>query len=442
LATVKDVTIIIPVHVRTDEALDWLSDCFESASVQGCKVLAWDDASPVDVTSVADFYKVKLLKNGQHGGVAYARNQLVMYADTPLILPLDCDDMLAAGAVNKMLTAWDGNIPVYSDVEFIGQRTGHYKLKDFTCEELRRAVGLAPVTVLHRRDQWRYVGGWDETLALYEDGVYNAKLLGTFCGVRIPLPLVLYRQHPNQRSKSAKGLELARQIHSQYISAMEVDEMACCGGRRATSSSPRTTVNQMTASDAAQQRVMNTSPQFFHQATPTGQSTSLPGTTEERVRARYLGGHGKGAHYYRGRVSGFAYKVVYGSELMADARDVVWSEGEVGVANGLLLGLERPKGQQAQQGQPEKPTFFKQEAEPKPQAREEVERTPLVLEEDEPVEEEEDEGLPDVFSMYVEEIEELDVTPEVAAKLLELELNGKNRKGAIAALKAKMEGDL
>lgn len=50
--------------------------------------------------------------------------------------------------------------------------------------------------------------------------------------------------------------------------------------------------------------------------------STLPGEIEGRVLALYIGGQGRGKHYYRGIVSSFPYKVVYGDYVYADPRDV------------------------------------------------------------------------------------------------------------------------
>ena len=164
------VSIIIPVYCKTDESLTWLRECVESAVLQDCEVVVVDDGSPLDIKKALEGMNIKRVSS-VHVGVSEARNIAARYATGDLIFPLDCDDRLVPGAISKLLLYWDGKTPVYPDVRKFGlENVDHYKLPEFTCEHIYDHVGFTSVNVLHLRDQWKSLGGWDPTIEFYEDG--------------------------------------------------------------------------------------------------------------------------------------------------------------------------------------------------------------------------------------------------------------------------------
>lgn len=163
---------------------------------------------------------------------------------------------------------------------------------------------------------------------------------------------------------------------------------------------------------------------FFNSS--VAQPTALPGSESERVRARYLGGKGKGPHYYKGIGTGYRYKVVYGGEYMVDPSDVVTEQHQVGLGRGrsLLLALEEVKPA-------EDDTFRAPEEAPAESGEEVVERTARVDVERTPVTDDtEQEELPNLYDMTVWDVEQMeDLTPDMARKLIRLEEKGKDRVG-------------
>ena len=412
----KDVTIIIPVYVATEEALGWFEECLDSACSQGSEVIVSDDGSPLDISKIVKKFRVSYCRN-THVGVSHARNQGVLASTSSLIIPLDCDDRFATGAIGKLLSVYDGTTPLYPDVRKFGlEEVAHYQLLDFSCEHIYTHVGFSSVNVLHRKDQWKYLGGWNEQLDFYEDGEYNARLFANWCGKRFPEPLVEYRIHEHQRTKvyNTRARSYAKKILAT-IRSLDMPCSSCGKGRKAMSVSRESRM-------AKQNQPI---------ATPRSMDASmLPGEVEGRILAQYIGGNGRGKHYYRGPRTHFPYKVTYGDYLYVDASDAK----DVGSMSDISLFVKIVKVQaQAQDPVP----VSAPQPEPQPvvemvarQSRKVVEtRVPAAAPKEAFVD------LPDITNMSVKEITNMDAMPlEVAKRLLRYERNGKNRGKVIAFL--------
>ena len=310
--SVSDVTIIIPVFVTNELSLLWLKECIDSAFANKCAVSMYDDGSTVDLTPVLSIYDhdYKYVPKENHG-VSYARNRAIEAVTTELILPLDCDDRLKSTAITEMLAYFNqDDFPTYSDIEKFGEiKDPHYVLWDFACGNIQKTIGFSAVSVLHTKAMWTQIGGYDESVAFYEDGLYNARLFGTFCGVRCPKPLLEYRIHADQRTKTYEK-------QSAYYAKLVTEKvrnykMACpggCGGKRRTASG----LNKSSAPTRA-----STSTLFA----PVDASAMAPVDSDGRVLAHYVGGSGRGTHYYQGLATRTQYKVLFGQYLYVDERD-------------------------------------------------------------------------------------------------------------------------
>jgi len=397
-----DVTIIIPVYCTTEESLKWLGECLESACSQDCQVIAVDDGSLQDIHSTIRQFKRCNYYHDSHHGVSSARNQAVMAATTRLIIPLDCDDRFVSGAIGKLLSKWDGT-PLYPDVRKFGlENIDHYRLLDFDCEHIYTHVGFSSVNVLHSKDQWRIIGGWDENIDFFEDGEYNARLFGNFCGVRYPEPLVEYRIHDNQRTKKykPKSAYYAKTIMSR-IRRMNMP-CSSCGKKKS-----RMTVKSTSPIVVAEQK----------------SSIALPGEVDGRILAQYVGGKGQGKHYYRGIRTNFAYKVMHDDFVYVDPSDLRTDP------NDKSLFVRVAKTEQATQEVITVTVSVPVLKEPSAVVaaiEEPIHLRTSVKSVDKRVAQVED--TPDISTMSFREIQGLDyLDSDLASKLLKLEQNGKNR---------------
>ena len=270
-----DVSIIIPVYVDEQYKVDWLEECLHSAVRNESFVIVLDDNSPLDLSKLrSDFgIHVNWYKSENRIGVSAARNAAVDKSTTKFIFPLDCDDSLSVGSIARLLDNWKG-VPVYPDILKYNEKTkksSHYMLKDFDCDIITKYVAIASVGVLHTKEQWEVVGGWNETLNLFEDGEYNARLMMHYCGVHYAEPLYHYRIHPEQKTNKYNKAEYKKIMHS-VLGMIRSNAMARCPSCR------------------GKRKVSN----MFNDQNAEGE---LPGESEELVLAEYIGGKGKGWHY-------------------------------------------------------------------------------------------------------------------------------------------------
>lgn len=405
----NDVTILIPAYCRTKESLGWFEECLESALKQESFINIVSDASPVPVNEVVhDLWdeRISYQRLPEHRGVSFARNRAARDTNTALQIPLDCDDTFTDDAVERLVEAFDGT-PLYPDVCKFGEEdVPHYQLLEFDCNLVYQKVGLASVNVLHTREQWRKVGGWNEYIDFYEDGEYNARLMISFCGKRYPFPLINYRIHSGQRTKTNKGR--AGQQAKNILATIKEHPGMCCGDKarkqsrmlRATSVNPVIRRSEMNLDE-------------------------VPGTQGDRVLALYVGGKGISKHYYKGPVTKYPYKVAKGNYYYVDPRDAKLEGDPIGRSLFIRVARDVPV-----ESKPEKVERVPREA-PK------VEKTPVEAEKKESVmfKKKAEETLPDINGLrWAKEIRHMDFSPYQAKELLKIEKAGKERVKVIAHL--------
>lgn len=408
-----DVSIIIPAHIRTEQELGWLKECVESARKQDCEIVVYNDGSPIDPYELLTNYPVIYEHGHRKHGAAHARNQAANLATKELILPLDCDDRLVDGAVAKLLSAWDGKVPVYPDISKFGDvYNEHYVLLDFNCDWVYTYVGFSSVNVLHKREYWRTLGGWDTGLEFYEDGEYNSRLFSQWCGKRLPEPLIEYRQHPAQRTNTYK--KQASAYSRLILSRSRRLTMACPGCGRKNKAAKVTGANAANAQIASR-------PMTVEEA--IAMSSNMPGEKDGRVLAIYVGGKGLGKHYYQGPGTKYPYKVVHGQQVYVNPLDT-----EPHAKNGLF---HRVEGQVVAPPAPvPAPVPVVQAPEEKEIKSDIVRKSRISPSKREPV----SQDMPDVYNLTVKDILNLELDYDDAVAMLQAEEEGKQRKKVIAYL--------
>lgn len=404
----KDVSIIIPIYCKDEQDVNWLIECLDSAISQGSEVVAYDDGSPVDVEPILSKYTIVTGYGLINKGVSIARNKAVELATRELILPLDCDDTLKSGAVEILAKMWKGT-PVYPDVSKFGdENESHYALLEFDCKHLTDMVGFCSVNVLHSKAQWESLGGWNDKLDYFEDGEYNARLMGTYCATHCPRPLVNYRIHKGQRTQTYEKRN--REYAVKILQKVRKYDMPCpsCGGVRRTKSN----------------MVSNNQPTKL--ASPTGapsptvniMDVNLPTELEGKVLAKYVGGKGRGTHYYNGPVSKIPYRVNYGQYLYVDVRDTKDDENDPRPWFLVRVRATSPAPQAQEAVQP-----VVRKAVQAPQ------RQPAIGEE----------LAADMNVATLKDLEDEELTPDQAQRLLDIEKAGKNRPKVIKFLESKLK---
>lgn len=99
-------------------------------------------------------------------GLANARNQGISLAQSPYVLPLDCDNKIRPNYLTKAITVLDEQpqiAVVYSDVHYFGEQDLTWTLPDFDLIHLlvRNYIDACAV---FRKTIWQAVGGYDEQM--------------------------------------------------------------------------------------------------------------------------------------------------------------------------------------------------------------------------------------------------------------------------------------
>jgi len=156
----------------------------------------------------------------QWGHVAHARNQGARQASGSLLVFLDADDLLQHDFIEQVLRAWEPGRYVFTDYFLDNVPTPSYD--DIGCDGV---VNL--VTTLISRQMFDYVGGF-RPVPLEDTEFYLRALSMGVCGIRVPRPLVHYRQSEGERSGEAKNNPNYHKHIAKY--AKENPIMGCgCG---------------------------------------------------------------------------------------------------------------------------------------------------------------------------------------------------------------------
>lgn len=144
-------------------------------------------------------------------GVSAARNIGVTQAQTPLILPIDADDYLLPGAVERMAAAWSPGKVVY----------GGWQEQDITIfsanpPEMLSRKHVSHATYLFSKEDWQRVGGYDPDFNIgAEDWAFLIALANAGCELVRLNGDPLYVKTVNENGRTHKAIrhkDMIRQL--------------------------------------------------------------------------------------------------------------------------------------------------------------------------------------------------------------------------------------
>jgi glycosyltransferase involved in cell wall biosynthesis len=211
------ISVIIPAY----NAMTYLPETLDSVIAQTFKdfeVLVVDDGStddtPVYVASHTDS-RVKLIAQSNQGTAA-ARNNGISQAKGEYVAFLDADDLWRKEKLEKQVQILDSRPEiglVYTWLELI-DHTGK-SLNKVLASDVEGYVWKEMVTNcrisggsqhLIRRKCFEEVGGFATDLHFAEDWEMLIRLSSRYHFAGVKEPLVLYRQHPNNKSKNCERM--------------------------------------------------------------------------------------------------------------------------------------------------------------------------------------------------------------------------------------------
>ncbi len=195
------VSVIIPSY-NVQDYLKGTIDSVTASTYRNIEIIVVDDASQDDSLMVAHQCatadaRITVLPQS-HAGVCTARNRGVSHAHGEFILPLDGDDLIScdfiAEAVARFRAEPDAMV-IAPSAQFFGERTGEWKLPDFSLEKLAHHNLLASCA-MYRKSDFERCGGyctemiaredWDFWIAMLKDGgkVVRLNSIGFYYRIR------------------------------------------------------------------------------------------------------------------------------------------------------------------------------------------------------------------------------------------------------------------
>jgi glycosyltransferase involved in cell wall biosynthesis len=143
---------------------------------------------------------IKIIRQ-ENKGLAAARNAAIAASHGEYIFPLDADDRMRSGWIDRAMQILDSNPKVgvlYGDLETFGSRTGRWRLGLFDPDRLLDQ-NFIPASALYRRSIWEQNGGYDGSMPVqgFEDWDFWIGALGhDWRVVYMPEVFFEYRQAP------------------------------------------------------------------------------------------------------------------------------------------------------------------------------------------------------------------------------------------------------
>lgn len=164
---------------------------------------------------------VKWVRNDKRGNVSAARNLGVSASRGRFIVFLDADDFLYRDYVKVVLDTLthcqEDSRLVYSDWVSLPNGEVH-RAENWNLDRLKQ-YALFAVTFAHPRKAFDTIGGFDESMELWEDWDYVVRLaLAGYSGIRVTQPLFAYRYDTGERREdSLKNKDqLMRAMRAKY----------------------------------------------------------------------------------------------------------------------------------------------------------------------------------------------------------------------------------
>lgn len=325
------ISVVVPVGPGHERMVVDALDSLASQTFRWWEAIVVNDTE-ADIPWVHPFARVlRSSPDGRsHRGPAVARNIGIAAAQGSLVVFLDADDFLQPDALEQMWSEWlslgkdAARSYVYTD--WIVQETGEVKeAEEYSCEGLLAKLPHA-VTAAYPLAAVKAVGGFDETMAAWEDWDFVLALgAAGYCGHRLAVPLIHYRMKAGSRRESmyARRGELIEHIKAKWSDYYTGAKTMACGscGQRA---------QQQTAQGA-----------MSNGNGSRGILSPANAAQEDAVLIEYTG-RASGPMVYRGAVTGTPYR--FGLDPHHKLRYVLAAD-----APGLLLRSDFKVGHASQE---------------------------------------------------------------------------------------------
>jgi len=212
----NDITVIIPSY-NYSQFLDKAIESVVSQSLKPKRIIIIDDGSTDNSLEIANKYQKKGVEiiSKQNEGVIATKNLGIKLSETTWTVFVDADDILDKKYLEKlyMLASRKHCDVVYTDMEYIGAKTGIHKSGSFSYSRLLSGnfihnSALISTTYLEQ------VGGYKSEM---KDGYEDWELYISIAEVGAkfgyyPKPIFYYRQHSKDKSRNNEAKDRSQRI--------------------------------------------------------------------------------------------------------------------------------------------------------------------------------------------------------------------------------------
>jgi glycosyltransferase involved in cell wall biosynthesis len=249
------VTVIIPVGPGHAAKLPTAIESVLAQTVQAWEIVAVNDSG--DPLPLRPYPFVRAVSTPRPAsGAGVARNSGLAHARAPLVFFLDADDYILPQTLERMLAVYGQGQAGYVYSGWLAVRDGQAPQPMIAADYdprawlSRDAQGLHGVSVLMARADAQRIGGFDESLAGFEDWDFFIKCaIHGLCGVRVPEALLGYRLSTGARRNGAlaRRAQIVAELASRYGDYFDGRKplMACCGGDKLATPIAAAVVQQM-----------------------------------------------------------------------------------------------------------------------------------------------------------------------------------------------------
>ena len=203
--SIPQVTIVVPCY-NGGRFFDQMFASLDAQTFRDFEVIIVDDGStdPDTLTRLGRLPPGVSVIRQENKGLAAARNTGFRAARSEVILPLDCDDVLAPPFLAEGMELLSRASPdvafVYCHIKLTGGRQGIHECDFDPFDQL--FLNELPYCLLTRKSAWAAMGGYDETMkdgyGGYTDWDFNIHLsVAGFRAIRIDKPLFVYWVRPD-----------------------------------------------------------------------------------------------------------------------------------------------------------------------------------------------------------------------------------------------------
>ena len=340
-----DISVLTAAWLDTTKKVDWLVEAGESVMAQEGVDVEWvvvDDASPLAPERLPQDPRIHVVRASKRQGPSLCRNTAASLARADALVALDADDVFAAPDVlARLMEAWRRRPDrfYYGNIQLI-QNGVPGKVIPFPVYNFMQTLdpkGLVPVTALLSREAWYKAGGWKTGLDAGLEDVEFWISVGKagFCGYKLDMTTILYRRHPESRTRQMERDGLKREMQER-IRDMHADlyggrlPVGCCGGSKRGGNVGK--------------------PLPLRQPAPRAQALDdLPGG---KVWIRYMGAR-TGKFFIRGQATGAQYEIAGTSaELQIHAQDAHFFRS-LGRGKDFAVGIAPPRVEEPPEPEPE-----------------------------------------------------------------------------------------